>query len=253
MKEPTTQADVVILGSGFAALEIANCVSDRGGTACIVEAGPFTPDVGSASRSHVPFRREPIRSGGRAFGAVLPPGFETVPRVLGRGGTSMIWSGKWRPLDRVDLTRERAGREWPLPWETLQHWYDVVRTSCGWKTPTGAQRAAITARVAGQDLRLIGAWEELPPRRLHTAWDALEQRGRVTLSCSTDVLAPIYDSSADRIEAVRVHAADGEHVIAGRQFVVACGGIASVPASHLLRWSGRRHVPASARTATCST
>lgn len=234
-----TDFDVVILGSGFSAFEIAATASRDGKQVGIIEAGPMEPDQESASQSAVPFSREPVRSGGRAFGSKVPDGFETAPRCIALGGTSALWSGKWRCIDRVDLERNHGERQWPFKLDTLQPYVDRLLSDCAWPGLRLRESDDITDSCKREGLRQIDAWEESPPRRLRARWMDLDIRGEVTIRCNTSLVCPQFSADGRAIEAVRVRHGNTVERITAQTFIVACGGIESVYASHLLRWTGR--------------
>jgi GMC oxidoreductase len=231
--------DVAIFGSGFAAYEIARVVSQRGQRVVVIEKGseslPPNPDG-----SRVPYRREPITSGGLDFGAQVPSAFDTLPRYIGLGGTSQLWSGKWRRLDSLDLKRSYDGRRWLVGDAELASHYDMVDTTYGkpdWSCDVAFDGHSKVVEAHG--LRLVEIYEEAPPLRLLPKWDLLRRQGLVDLFCDASVEEVVFDRSGDQLERIRVMTGGQERSISASDFVIACGGIESVHFSHKLR-AGRR-------------
>src|SRR5262245_9435757 len=124
--------DLAVFGSGFAGYELARSISATGRTVCVIERGTDQPSTLNQQLSVVPYRREPIVSGGPGFGARVPAGFETAPRYIGLGGTSELWSGKWRRLDRLDFARGHGARRWPISAADLDADTSAVETEYGY-------------------------------------------------------------------------------------------------------------------------
>ena len=235
--------DLILIGSGFAAYELARVAIDRGESVLVVERGGDDLQAADPELSHVPALREPVRSGGFDFGVEVPPAFDGVPRYIGLGGTSELWSGKWRRLDRVDFERTCEGRRWPIGFDDLAPWYDRVAADYGWPDwSDDAGFAPATDRVASHDLRLIEIYEEVPPLRLREKWRALAERGPLDIECHAVVTGATF-APDDRIDALRF--VDGNRQtrdVSAGAIVVAAGGIESIHVSHALRSSRRTGV-----------
>ena len=246
------RCDIAIIGSGFASYELARHCATRGLSVTVLEIGGLVPDPAAAVRSAVPFSREVIQSGGVGFGANVPPGFETAPRFIGLGGTSVLWSGTWRHLDRLDLQRERAGRKWPVSFDELTAWSRAVAEDYGWPSWSSDEGQREFRDLVGTcDLRLVEAWEQAPPLRLRPLWLQLQRAGAIRIACDTEVVGAIYTDDGDSLRGVRIRQGDEHLVVEAARFVVACGGIESVYVSHALRFgegspAARRGTPPAA-------
>lgn len=228
--------DLVIFGSGFAAYEAARASVRAGRRVGVIERGGGDLLRADPDLSRVPVLRDPVRSGGFDFGVEVPAAFEGVPRYIGLGGTSELWSGKWRRLDRVDLERTFEGRAWLVGCDELAPWYDVVAADYGWPDWSGDQQfPSHHERVAAHGLRLIEIYEQVPPVRLRGRWDALAAQGHVDVLTETQLVEPAFDADAGRLRHVVVQTGDGRRSIEGADFLVACGGIESIHVSHALR------------------
>jgi len=232
--------DLAIFGSGFAAYEIARVATARGQTVAVIEKG--TEELSAnPEMSRVPFRREPIMSGGFDFGAQVPAAFDTLPRYVGLGGTSELWSGKWRRMDALDLERSHNGRRWLVGHGEMQSYYDKVDANYGrpdWSCDTAF--GEYSKLVAAHGLRVVEIYEEAPPLRIRPKWTVLRQQG-ADVFCEANVAEAVYDPGGNWIYSVRVLSGGREHIISAKQFVVACGGIESVHLSHELRASKSQH------------
>ncbi len=227
--------DLAIFGSGFAAYEIAR-IATRGGLSVVVlEKGTAEVSASARALSVVPFRREPVVSGGFDFGAQVQEVFDALPRYIGLGGTSELWSGKWRRLDEVDVTRTVGERHWPIAHEELMQHYDRVAADYGWPDwsddPSFDQCRDL---VASHDLRLVDIFEESPLLRLRERWSGLARAG-AEIVCGVTLRSSSFDSTGRELRSVTVESEAGSRVVDAAQFVIACGGIESVHMSHALR------------------
>lgn len=243
----TVTYDLVVFGSGFAAYELARVSAAHGQSVAVIEKGTEEPSTFNEETSRVPYRREPIVSGGAAFGAQVPPAFESLPRYVGFGGTSELWSGKWRRLDRLDLERSVDGRQWMLAHSELATYYDRVATDYGW--PDWSHDALFAGHVqlaAAHGIRLVDIYEEAPPLRLRPKWADLKKTGLpVDVLCRAKVDQATCNPRGESIRSVRLSDEGGERRIEAANFVVACGGIESIHVSHELRASAARARPTS--------
>ena len=236
----TASFDVVVFGSGFAAWELTRQLSARDRRVLVVERGGRDLAEADPAVSRVPATRDPVRSGGFDFGVEVPAAFEGLPRYIGLGGTSELWSGKWRRLDRLDFRRVCGARSWPLGYDDVGPWYDAVAADYGWPewSDDGTHRDHRRA-VAAHDLRLVDIYEEQPPVRLRPRWLDLERAGGVEIASDARILRARFDDAGGRLQSVRIATLAGERDIVAGVFVVACGGIESIHVSHALRSSRR--------------
>lgn len=226
--------DIVIFGSGFAALDLARGLIRDGRSILIVERGGQDITAADVELSRVPFRREPIVSGGKKFGANVPLSFNYLPRYVGLGGTAELWSGKWRTLDALDFRRQWRGRRWPIDRDELDTDFAWVRQTYQFPTwPEDTVLDEFELLAAAHGLRLVGIYEQTPPPRLLSEWHGLREAGRLGILSSARLTA----ATASREKLVRLNfdTPNGEVRLDARDIVIACGGIESAAvASRLL-------------------
>ncbi len=229
--------DLAIFGSGFAAYEIARQAMQGGKSVIVIEKGEAKVGPEGLTSSPVPFRREPVVSGGFDFGANVRQEYDALPRYIGLGGTSELWSGKWRRLDRVDVTRTLNGRRWPMRPEALDAAYDQVAVDYGWPDWSGDPIADRSRALAvSHGLRLVDIFEEASPLRLRQRWSQTLSAG-AELLCSATVQGVEFDRTGREMRSVTIASNSGSRVVNATRFVIACGGIESVHMSHQLRQS----------------
>jgi choline dehydrogenase-like flavoprotein len=228
--------DLAVFGSGFAAYEVVRSAVAAGRSVIVLERGTADVSAENQALSAVPYRREPVMSGGVDFGARVPAGFDSLPRYVGLGGTSELWSGKWRRLDAVDLQRAHCGRRWPVTPEALGIYYDCTATEYGWPVWPSDCLDGHRRLLASYGLRVVEIFEQKPPVRLRDRWADLAAAG-ADVRCSAALRSARWDASGQEVLGVTIDGPGGTREVAARHYVIACGGVESVHVSHLLRVS----------------
>jgi hypothetical protein len=228
------QRPIVVFGSGFAGREVARGLIEAKLPVVLVERGGRDIRLADAELSHVPFRREAVRSGGFDFGAQVPPNFEGAPRYVGLGGTASLWSGKWRALDHIDMRRRHGDRQWPISRDELNESLASVARCYG--IPCWSRDATIEdwrGEVEAHALRLVEIFEQRPPVRLIDEWTELERSGLVRIIAQARLIGVARISGG--VRRLDLETPQGRLSIEPRDVVVACGGIESVALSEQLR------------------
>lgn len=117
---PLVRADVAIVGAGAAGITLALLLAEAGVDTVVLESGGAEPGDRAAS--------------GLTEGdwTALQPYELATSRMRALGGTTTIWTGHCRPLDRVDLRRRSwvplSG--WPIDRADLTDGYEVAQRLC---------------------------------------------------------------------------------------------------------------------------
>lgn len=125
-----TRYDVVIVGSGACGGTLAAHLARAGVNVCVVEGGPkieTRTDFNTHAMPHeFPNRAIPKMRNNK-------PGFDTE-RTRGLGGKSMLWNAvAWRfgPRDFEGYTRDGVGYDFPIKYQDLAPWYEVIEREVG--------------------------------------------------------------------------------------------------------------------------
>ena len=109
-------ADVILVGSGLAALPIALAFSDRNRRVLVIEGGGTSESAQAAALT------ETYDSG------MFHDGYWARHWIRALGGTSRRWSGWLAPLDARDLQQNTLGVDWPIALDALTRFYhDAAR------------------------------------------------------------------------------------------------------------------------------
>lgn len=217
--------DICVVGTGFAGYEVAKAALEAGLEVLLIESGLATFDPDIQAFSSVAFDGSPLKRSGE-FNAGLPGYYRGLAAVRQLGGTSNAWSGKWKPLDRLDLLERPwvANSGWPIAWAELDPLCDEL-----WLDYVGTPFAAPQEPHAGIGLAASGHFEQEAPVRLKDQVQALAKRSKATLCVGLTATGLEFEPSNGeaRIARLRTRSSqDGEeHVIEAEQFVLALGGL----------------------------
>lgn len=217
--EAGLETDVCIVGGGAAGLTLALELRGSGLRTCVLEAGARRPDRATQSL----LEGEGTYLGGRLH--------ET--RLAALGGTTRVWSGWCRPLERPAFEPRGGVIEdgWPFDRGQLEPFYARAHALCGlgpydydpssWRSETGRP---LELPGGGIETRL---YQMSPPTRFGKAYrrtlaDADDLRVLLRAVCTELVT----DANGRRISAARVATLAGNRFdVSARFFVLAAGGI----------------------------
>jgi len=109
-------ADVVIVGSGIAGMYLAGKLAEQGARVLVLESGDreFNAEVETLNDLVYSGKQQRTYTPGTWFHSYLPEHLRGKNRVRQYGGTSVMWTGKWR----APLREELAG----VPWVSDSAW-----------------------------------------------------------------------------------------------------------------------------------
>jgi choline dehydrogenase-like flavoprotein len=223
------RADVCVIGGGPAGIEIANTLARNRVRVLVLEAGDRSGSEASQAGYEFHETGLPLLGAGKEFRAAALGAAADRVRMRCLGGTSAIWSGKWKLPDAIDFEDRPwvSSARWPSAWPELEPFARDVMRDYG--VPVRALLRDFRrggARGLG-GLRSVRHFEEAMPCRFaekHAAM--LDRSAEVCVVTGAGVLALEPDGSRERVASVTVGGADGAvHRIAAREFVLAVGGI----------------------------
>jgi choline dehydrogenase-like flavoprotein len=218
--------DLAIYGSGFAAYSLAAPALERGYSIVVLEKGPQHDLKASLDLARVLSPWEPVESDGFDFGTNELNRYSKVPRFIGLGGTSALWSGKWRPLDRMDFRRPRDGRRWPFDKTVLEPHYRATARRYGFSFEDDSETQEVRLRAEAHGIRLVQIALPEPPVRLFDRWNTLEKSPHLRIV--TNVQSLEFRIKGEAIARLLLRGKNGRaEEITARFHVIAAGGIAS--------------------------
>jgi len=218
---PDIEADVCIVGAGAAGIVLALELMDAGRSVVLLESGGFAKNADTQALCDLETPFLPVKQ---------------QSRIRMFGGTTTVWTGGWKPLERDDFeTRDwMPFSGWPITLAHLEPYYDRAAKLVGGLTTrdfaeAGAvQMATEFSRGIGESGGLLTTvlWE-MPKKK----WDfgkvfrdVLEASSSVRVFLNTNVTD--IEKRGTGITGLSVKSLEGTggRVTAG-VYVIACGGI----------------------------
>jgi choline dehydrogenase-like flavoprotein len=227
--------DVIVVGSGVAGAEVAMYLSRRGVDVLLLESGREAFDPAIQALNTVRFAAKPHRAldPDAPYHRYLPDALRGVSRVRQFGGTSNVWTGKWKHLQRSDFEARPwvPDSDWPIDFDELLTWYRQAADDHGFNDLEAEARRpgldALRAAVAPHGLKMSSFWWEESPMRTRVRFGD-EMRASTTLRAVLGATATelVTDEGGGRIAAVRCRSLEGRRLLArGRSVVLAMGGL----------------------------
>ncbi|MCZ2837706.1 FAD-dependent oxidoreductase [Modestobacter sp. VKM Ac-2985] len=247
--EDVAHADVAVVGAGFAGIDLAVQLGRRGVRVLLIEAGrdsfdPAAQDLARFRNVGKPLR-EPDPEG--PHNPYLDPRFRGETRIRQLGGTSTIWTGKWRLLNPLTFQQRDwvPGSGWPVSRAELLPFHAEVARDHGIADVDtlvdGGERHPLAAEcaAAGIDGSLLH-WQASPLRMAERYRAELRDTPNVQVLLGATVTELVLDDAHRRVRTVRVASPGGRRAdLTADQVVLATGGLE--PARLLL--ASYRQVP----------
>lgn len=128
-------ADVAIVGAGIAGIDIARYLGRRGLRIVLLESGRLEFDADIQALTRVAFAGKPLRTHETDghISPYLPPMYRGYCRIRQFGGTTNVWTGKWRIFDPWDFEKRpwipHSG--WPVKIHDLLPFYEEIARDYG--------------------------------------------------------------------------------------------------------------------------
>jgi choline dehydrogenase-like flavoprotein len=229
------RGQVVVIGSGIAGAEVSTYLARHGRDVVLVESGRdrFDPSIQALNDVIFLGKRHRELNPDSYYHQYLPPELRGVSRVRQFGGTSNVWTGKWKYLQPSDFEVRSwvAYSGWPIRFEDLLEHYRSAAKDYGFgDLEAEAIRPnimALRAKIAAVGLKLSSFyWEETPTRTAIRFGEEMRrsQNLRVVLGATATELN--LDESCQRVTGVTCRSLEGrELVVEGDTVVLAMGGL----------------------------
>ncbi|HSM82556.1 MAG TPA: GMC family oxidoreductase, partial [Nodosilinea sp.] len=163
----------------------------------------------------------------------LPPELRGVSRVRQFGGTSNVWTGKWKYLQPSDFEPRPwvPNSGWPIGFDDLLGHYRAAAADYGFgDLEAEAQRAEIVAlrsTLAAQGLKMSSFyWEKSPTRTAHRFGDEMRRSTNLRVILGATVTELRLDDSLQRVTTLRCRSLEGrELTVAADAMVLATGAL----------------------------
>jgi choline dehydrogenase-like flavoprotein len=166
-------AEVVVVGSGIAGAEVATTLARRGRDVVILESGRTAFEPAIQALNAIEFLGKPHRPSDpeASYQKYLPAELRGVSRLRQLGGTSNVWTGKWKPFEPTDFEPRPwiPNTGWPLRRDDLEPFYRATAADYGLGDFAAEARRpevqALRAAVEKAGLKMGSFyWEAVPTR-----------------------------------------------------------------------------------------
>lgn len=229
------QAQVVVIGSGIAGAEVATHLARNGREVVLVESGRQQFDPAIQALNDVVFlgKRHRELNPDSYYHRYLPPELRGVSRVRQFGGTSNVWTGKWKYLQPSDFEPrpwvEHSG--WPIAFtDLLDHYRSAAKDYGFGDLEAEAERAEIQSlrgKIGAGGLKMSSFyWEESPTRTAHRFGDEMRRSPNLRVVLGATVTELTLDDRRQRVTGVVGKSLEGREItIAGQTVVLATGAL----------------------------
>jgi choline dehydrogenase-like flavoprotein len=228
-------AQVGVVGSGLAGLDLARNLGRNGIQVVVLESGrrEFDPQIQSLTRVESIGKPLRIPDPDGDFTPYLPPIFRGETRVRQFGGTSTIWTGKWHEFPPTAL-EERPWipySGWPLQYEVLRWYYKEVARDYGFADfDTFADSepfVRLRSKIAAGELEpCFFFWEGETTRPATRFQRAMEQSQNVRIVLGANATEILLNDDLNRVEAIAFQSLDRRcFTLRVRHLVLAAGGL----------------------------
>ena len=231
------KSQVIVLGSGIAGAEIATHLARHGREVILLESGRdrFEPSIQALNDVIFLGKRHRELNPDSYYHRYLPPELRGVSRVRQFGGTSNVWTGKWKYLQPSDFEArpwvENSG--WPIDFEELLEHYRSAAKDYGFgDLEAEAMRPEIVElrdKIAIHGLKMSSFyWEQTPTRTAVRFGEEMRHSKNLQVVLGATATELKLDASCQRITAVACRSLEGrELLVEGDTVILATGAFES--------------------------
>ncbi|GAB4385747.1 MAG: GMC family oxidoreductase [Elainellaceae cyanobacterium] len=241
------RGQVVVLGSGIAGAEVATHLARHGREVVLVESGRdrFEPSIQALNDVVFLGKRHRRLDPDSYYHRYLPPELRGVSRVRQFGGTSNVWTGKWKYMQPSDFESKPwvTNSGWPIDFaDLLEHYRSAAKDYGFGDLEAEAVRSeimALRAKLAAGGLKMSSFyWEQSPTRTAIRFGEEMRRSPNLHVVLGATATELKLDDSCQRVTAVVCRSLEGrELVVEGDAIVLATGAL---EAARLLLASDRQ-------------
>lgn len=228
-------ADVGVVGAGLAGIDVARYLGRRGLRVVLLESGRLEFDPAIQELARVSFAGKPLRTHDTHghLSSYLPPMYRGYCRIRQFGGTTNVWTGKWRIFDPWDFDERPwiPNSGWPITLNDLLPFYEDAARDYGFGDfvkEAGSEFVLETRNL----LASVGLephifyWEKTPTRSGTRFFQELKQATTVDVVLGATATEIVLDDNLEHVRAIVFHSLDRRRFsLQAKHFVLATGGL----------------------------
>jgi choline dehydrogenase-like flavoprotein len=229
------EKQVVVVGSGIAGAEVATHLARHGREVVLLESGreKFEPSIQALNELIFVGKRHRELNPNSYYHQYLPPEQRGVSRVRQFGGTSNVWTGKWKYLQPSDFAPRDwvPNSGWPIAFaELLEHYRRAAKDYGFGDLEAEAVRPEIIslrAKIAANGLKMSSFyWEQTPTRTAIRFGEQMRRSKNLQVVLGATVTELNLDASRRRVTEVVCRSLEGKQLtIAGETIILAMGAL----------------------------
>lgn len=234
-EEAVLHTQVGIVGAGFAGIELAHYLGRHGVDVVLLESGRQAFDSETQELARIISVGKQVRTPDpdSDFTPYLAPIFRGEFRVRQFGGTSNIWTGKWRAFDALDFAKRSwiPYSGWPIDLGEVQPFYEEIAQDYGLPNFDDFARSSPVSRIrktldeAGVALS-FHYWEQRALRAGSRFYQDLERSKKVDVVLGANATEIVLEEDLERVQAIVFRALEGRRfTLKADRFVLAMGGL----------------------------
>ncbi|MGB3790195.1 MAG: GMC family oxidoreductase [Phormidesmis sp.] len=236
-EQKTLRRQVVVVGSGIAGAEVSTYLARHGLEVLLIESGREQFDPAIQALNDVTFlaKRHRELNPDSYYHRYLPPALRGVSRVRQFGGTSNVWTGKWKYLQPSDFENREwvPNSGWPISFEDILLYYRSAAKDYGFgDLEAEAVRPEITAfrsKITDAGLKVSSFyWEQTPTRTAKRFGEEMRQSKNLQVVTGATATELRLDESRRHVTAVYCRSLEGKEItVEGETVVLAMGALES--------------------------
>ncbi|MGH9956759.1 MAG: GMC oxidoreductase [Pyrinomonadaceae bacterium] len=243
-------ADVAVVGAGFAGIDMARYLGRRGLRVVLLESGRLEFDADIQALTRVAFAGKPLRTHETDghISPYLPPMYRGYCRIRQFGGTTNVWTGKWRIFDPWDFDKRPwiSHSGWPIKIDDLMPFYEETARDYGFGDFTAESHPELV-REARKQLTPVGLephlfyLEKETTRPGQRFFQELKKASSIDIVLGANATEIVLDDDLEHVREIVFQSLDKRRfTVSAAHFVLATGGL-EVPR---LLLASNRQIPA---------
>lgn len=228
-------ADIGIVGAGLAGIDLARQLGRSGIRTVLLESGrlEFDPEIQELARVILAGKRLRTNETDGDISRYLPPMYRGYCRIRQFGGTTNVWTGKWRIFDPWDFEDRpwipHAG--WPITLDDLLPFYEHAARDYGFgdfaaeaggRFFLGAQQLLLPHGLAPH----LFYWERSATRSGTRFFQELRHSSQVDVVLGASASDIVLHDSLRAVREIELRSLDGRRFrLRAAQFALATGGL----------------------------